>query len=120
MKHIRLVDSCDKIIIDNLASECKKCFNECNTIGKLIEKCPKYGEIRRFGKVENNNCSTFLCCNKTKTTKLFREKIEALSYAFPELNIPVQEIEEKIQKNEQLKVNRLVHNLTSINAFNIQ
>ena len=42
--------------------------------------------------------------------------MEALSYTVPELIIPINEI----RAEEQIKVNRLVHNLTSINAHNIQ
>src|SRR5688500_10957181 len=103
-----------------MALECQVCYTTCNTPGNMVQKCPKYGDTRRQGKVKNNISSTFLCCNKTKTTKLFKEKLQALSYAFKDLIIPKKEIEEGIRKVEQQKVNRLVHNLTSINAHNIQ
>lgn len=120
MKHLRVIDSNHKLIADNLKKECLDCFGKCNSAGNLIESCPIYDGKRRQGKVENTKCKTFLCCDTTKTTKLFREKLEALSYSYPDLVIPKVEIEEKTRQNEQKKVNRLVHNLSSIVGHNIQ
>lgn len=120
MKHFHIKDSSDKIISENLTSECRSCYDNCNSIGNVVSVCPIYNETRRQGKIKNNKSTTFLCCDTTKTTKLFREKLEALSYAYPDLVIPKTEIEEKTRKIEQQKVNRLVHNLSSINAHNIQ
>lgn len=120
MKHFHIKDHSDKIISENLTSDCKNCYNNCASIGKVINNCPIYEGIRRQGKIANTKSTTFLCCDTTKTTKLFREKLDALSYAYPDLIIPKIEIEEKTKKIEQQKVNRLVHNLSSINAHNIQ
>lgn len=120
MKHFHIKDSLDKLIAENLTVECNQCYNNCNSTGNVVNVCPIYIETRRQGIIKNNKSTTFLCCNTTKTTKLFREKLEALSYAYPDLVIPKNEIEEKTRKVEQQKVNRLVHNLSSINAHNIQ
>lgn len=57
---------------------------------------------------------------RRKRQKLFREKLEGLAYAFPDLVIARKEIEDRTRILEQQKVNRLVHNLSSINAHNIQ
>ncbi|WP_457289631.1 sensor histidine kinase [Pedobacter sp. UYP24] len=51
---------------------------------------------------------------------MFREKLEALSYAYYDLLIPKEQYEKDAKRIEQQRVNRLVHNLTSINAHNIQ
>jgi hypothetical protein len=120
MKHFKVTDKKDKLIAENLKHECQICLRNCNSIGGIIDVCPIYGGQRRQGKVENNKSKTFLCCDTTKTTKLFREKLEALSYAYPDLVIPKLEIEEKTKQAEQKKVNRLVHNLSSIVGHNIQ
>lgn len=120
MKHFQINDSKGNKVSANLTGECINCYENCSNIGLLVNSCPRYGGSRRQGKINNNQSSTFLCCDTTKTTKLFREKLEALSYAFPDLTVPQKEIEENIKKSEQQKVNRLVHNLTSINAHNIQ
>lgn len=116
MKHIRVIDKEKKVIVDNLTKNCQECFDMCNFEGHLIDICPEYGDKRRQGKKIIANCQTFLCCDQTKTTKLFKNKLEALTYSFPDLIIPIEEI----RNSEQKKVNRLVHNLTSINAHNIQ
>lgn len=120
MKHYSILDIEDNQIVGNLASECMDCFNCSTSKGKLIKLCPKYGDSRRQGKIQNSKTLTFLCCDKTKTTKLFKEKLEGLSLAYPDLLLTKRDIQDEITKIEQKKVNRLVHNLTSINAFNIQ
>lgn len=120
MKHILVTDKDGKKIADNLTIECQDCFLNCSTIGKIVESCNKYDGKRKQGKIVNTNSCTFLCCDTTKNMKLFKEKVEALSYAYKDLIIPKKEIEDAIRKSEQQKVNRLVHNLTSINAHNIQ
>ena len=120
MKHFSIIDFSGILISDNLEKECKVCFANNNSSGNLIPNCPKYSGERRQGKIINNKGTTFLCCDTTKTTKLFKNKLEGLSYAYYDLIIPKKKIEDDIKKSEQQKVNRLVHNLTSINAHNIQ
>jgi light-regulated signal transduction histidine kinase (bacteriophytochrome) len=120
MNHIRILDKDGGLVADNLLNECNQCYQQCDIGGKGINDCPKYGGARKLGKIENKSSSTFLCCNVTKNMKLFKSKLEALSYAYNDLIIPKREIEESVRKAEQQKVNRLVHNLTSINAHNIQ
>lgn len=120
MNHFIVTDNSDNIVAQNLESECRECLSNCNTKGGLIEPCPIYKTKRRQGILENNNGTTFLCCATTKTTKLFREKLNALSYSYHDLVLPKEQLETNIRKSEQQKVNRLVHNLTSINAHNIQ
>ena len=92
------------------------CLSKCDFEARQIKVCPEYGDKRRQGLRITNASSCFLCCNQSKTAKLFRIKLEALSYCVPDLKIPINEI----RRHEQKKVNRLVHNLTSINAHNIQ
>jgi light-regulated signal transduction histidine kinase (bacteriophytochrome) len=120
MKHFQVLDKNDKPISENLTTDCISCFISCESKGKVIPVCPVYKDSRRQGKLKTTKSTTFLCCDKTKTTKLFKDKLEGLSLAFPDLVIPKNEIENGIKKIEQQKVNRLVHNLTSINAYNIQ
>lgn len=120
MNHFQILDTDENVISQNLENDCIKCYNDCNSPGNIFVDCPIYHKNRRQGKIKNKKGITFLCCDKTKTTKLFREKLEALSYAYYDLIIPREQIISEIKKTEQTKVNRLVHNLTSINAHNIQ
>lgn len=118
-KHYSITSAKGETISINLATECKGCFSKCNSPGNTINDCPKYGGQRRQGKITNSRGTTFLC-DQTKTTKLFRDKLEGLSYAYHDLVLPKTTIETETKLIEQKRVNRLVHNLTSINAHNIQ
>jgi signal transduction histidine kinase len=118
MKIFSIRDEFNNVISENLNEKCIDCFNSCNTNGLTIE-CKLNNEKKRQGKIVTKKGTTFLC-DFTKTTKLFRDKLEGLSYAFQDLILPKKQIEDDLRKIEQQKVNRLVHNLTSINAHNIQ
>jgi hypothetical protein len=118
-RHYSICSLTNELICDNLEVECKQCFQDCNSIGKQVLICPKYGGERRQGKISNKKGITFLC-DTTKTTKLFREKLDVLSYAFYDLQIPRKQFELEAKQIEQQRVNRLIHNLTSLNAHNIQ
>jgi hypothetical protein len=118
MKHFFITDGLNNQITKNLAKECEFCYNQCKSIGSLV-LCNLYSENRRQGIVENSKCKVFLC-DTTKTTKLFREKLDALLYTIPDITIVKKDIEKNVRDLEQKKVNRLVHNLSSINAYNIQ
>jgi hypothetical protein len=120
MNHFKISDKKENVISQNLESDCLNCYSNCDSSGKLFINCPIYNKNRRQGKIKNNKGTTFLCCGTTKTTKLFKGKLEALSYAYYDLIIPREQIISEIKQSEQKKVNRLVHNLTSINAHNIQ
>jgi light-regulated signal transduction histidine kinase (bacteriophytochrome) len=119
MNHYSISEVSDELVLSNLKSKCKNCYNNCETIGKIID-CPIYNEKRRNGIIVNTKNKTFLCCNKTKTTKLFREKLESLSYSYSDIKLVKSDFENSIKTIEQKRINRLIHNLTSINAHNIQ
>ncbi|MDR1695704.1 MAG: hypothetical protein LBR69_03630 [Endomicrobium sp.] len=118
MKHFYIIDKNGNDVVKNLTGHCVDCFKSCNSVGRTVE-CSLYKQQFRYGKITNSKSITFLC-DTTKTTKLFREKLEALSYAYYDLVIAKEEIEQKIKIVEQKKVNRLIHNLSSINAHNLQ
>ncbi len=120
MTHYLTVDINGDVILDNLISECKFCMENCSGKGKLKEDCKIYDHKRRIGIIKNTRGTTFLCCGKSKTTKLFQNKLEVLAYAYYDLVLPKKNIEVESKFVEQKRVNRLVHNLTSINAHNIQ
>ena len=119
MRHYYVSTKDGDEVCNNLHRGCSDCYVACTSPGKVI-LCPIYNHARRQGVVGNSRGTTFLCCDDTKTTKLFREKLEALSYAFHDLTLPKEEFIKEAKVAEQQKVNRLIHNLTSINAHNIQ
>lgn len=115
-RHIRIIDEDGITLVNNLTEKCKICLETCNFDGKLINDCPEYGGKRRQGIRKTYKGETFFCSAITKTTKLFKQQLEAINYSIPELSLP----RKAIRITEQKKVNRLLHNLTSINAHNIQ
>ena len=119
MNHYKVTDKNKNIVRSNLTEECELCFRNC-TLKSVSVQCPIYFEKRRNGITKNNSSETFLCCNKTKTSKLFKAKLEALSYTFPDLKMTYEDFKGEIKEKEQKRVNRLVHNLTTTNAKIIQ
>ncbi|THD66272.1 HAMP domain-containing histidine kinase [Robertkochia marina] len=120
MKHFSINVPYKSITSQNLLDECRVCMANCNDIYKSVNPCPVYNDRRKQGFKQTKKSNIFLCCNQSKTTALFKNKLDALSYAMGDIELPVNEITENIKKTEQTKVNRLIHNLTSINAYNIQ
>ncbi len=119
INHFLITDDKNNEIASNLKNDCENCYSATERQGTLMD-CPIYYKKRRNGRIENNKGITFLCCATTKTSKLFKAKLEAFSYASKDLKLPLEVIENKAKISEQKRVNRLVHNLTSINAKNIQ
>lgn len=112
-------------IIDNFEDEnrdfCEICVKECSSDGiKTICKTTK--EEVRHGKVQLKNYVFFLCCDNkiAKTTKLFREKIEMIKHSIPNLYEIYANIKDKTKSDEQQKFTKIVHNIKTINAQNIQ
>ncbi len=119
INHFSVIEKNNEEVASNLTEKCQKCYSETEHQGKVID-CPLYSTKRRNGKIYNNNGVTFLCCEKTKTTKLFKGKLDALAYAYYDLKIPIESIKTNLKVKEQKRVNRLVHNLTTINGKTIQ
>ena len=108
---------------DNFEDEylCGICAKECSSEGvKAICKTTK--EEVRYGKTQMKNYIFFLCCDNkaAKTTKLFREKIEILKHAIPNLYKIYTDIKDETKSIEQQKFTKVVHNIKTINAQNIQ
>lgn len=114
-------DNKEEIIFKNLDDQCILCEENCNIIG-VVFKCPNSNDETRQGKINSNNGSFFLCCNKseTKSTKLFWNKLEMLIYSIPTLKKIKEDIYLKTKQLEQDKYQRIVHNLKTINAQSIQ
>lgn len=111
----------DSTILSNIEEDCRECLDECNSIGILVPDCKiDPSKAKRYGKQVSEKGTIFLCCDQTKTTKLFREKLELLKYTIPTIykisNLATIDLSKKNQEN----FNRIVHNLRKINGQNIQ
>lgn len=113
-------DDNNEILVSNLPTTCHVCYKACNSICMTKIDCKLDKNKRRLGKIINTKGITFLCCNKAKTAKLFKSKIENLSYSTPDFKKVKSDLVREIALTEQKRVIRLVHNLISINAHNIQ
>lgn len=115
-------DNEGEVIFKNLENECIKCETNCVSIGGGVDCSNNPNDEIRQGKIISNRGSFFLCCNRfeTKTTKLFRNKLEMLVYSIPTLKKIKEDIYLKTKQLEQDKYQRIVHNLKTINAQSIQ
>lgn len=107
-------------IASNLEDKCQSCLDACNTLGTINNNCFLEPLAKRNGIVQNKKGKVFLCCGETKTTKLFREKIENIAYAIPEFVQIRNTISEEVAQFENQRFRRSIHNVKNINAHNIQ
>lgn len=114
-------DKQGEIIFQNIDSVCLKCETECKNECSIF-LCPDNNDELRQGKRISNNGSFFICCNRseTKTSKLFKDKLEMLIYSVPTIKKIKEEVYSKTKHFEQDKYQRIVHNLRTINAQSIQ
>lgn len=109
------------LLFSNGNNSCFECLKSHKGLLYCRIKCLDDLEERRFGQKLINNFSLCLCCkvNKTKTTKLFKEKLEMLSYSVPSMLDFKEEIEKTAQQKELEKYTKIVHNLKTLNAQSI-
>lgn len=102
------------------AEKCSYCIlsNTHNGYGNI--KCPLDGISKRIGYSKNHNGKLFVCDCDLKTTKLFKDAFTSITNSLKELIDTSEEIKEHSIPNISTRVNRVVHNLKSINAHAIQ
>lgn len=106
------------ILFSNSKQECIDCL-ECNSISscrKIV--CPITKEERRVGYKYRQNTKLHLCSNirETKTSTLFRAKIDILSYTIPSMLQFKSTIEQVVRNEEREKYSKIVHNLKTLNG----
>lgn len=114
-------DEQDNEIVKYLEENCKTCIKICNTdSGKIL--CPTDKEERRFGVKGLRGKKIFLCTSRsqTKTSKLFKEKIEMLVYSIPSIEKIKESAFQEAYHLEREKYSKIVHNLKTLNAQSIQ
>lgn len=116
-----ITDSYNKEIVNSLDEHCTNCFLNCSSDNSSII-CPSNNEERRYGIKENRGTKIFLCSSKnlTKTSKLFKEKIEMLVYSIPSIIKTKEKALSEASISEREKYSKIVHNLKTLNAQSIQ
>lgn len=113
-------DRSNREVVCSLDEYCKKCSNSSVDYTKVI--CPNNNEERRYGIKEYAGGRIFICTSKsnTKTTKLFKEKIEMLSYCIPSFMKIKEKAIADASNLEKEKYSKIVHNLKTLNGQSIQ
>lgn len=117
-------DNLKEIISTNFGDNDSQCFNcekQCIDINKS-KTCELFNKEVRSGINIINSGSIFICCSKdvAKTSKLFKEKIEVFTHSLPSIIKLCEQINSAATNKERDKYAKIVHNIKSINAKNIQ
>lgn len=107
-------------VINNLDKVCLECLERCNSLSYINNECKVDNEPKRNGKLKTYKGDGFFCCGDSKTSDLFRKKIENLVYAIPDFEKIKNNISETTYELEKNRFNRLVHNIKSLNGHSIQ
>ena len=102
----------------SLNTSCFGCLEQCNSKSISI-RCVVDGEKHRCGYFNGNNGSVFLCTSNSdeiNSSRIFREKID-LYYNFIKC---FNDYKIEIQESFNINTKRLLHNLISLNAHNMQ
>lgn len=110
--------SAGELLFTNGGSTCRECMLRHRESTYERIDCPMNQCNMRFGKLDSKGYNLFLCSDEsqTKTTSLFREKINMLSYVVPAMLEFRNEVEKTAKQQEVEKYSKVVHNLKSLNA----
>ena len=116
-----IIDNNEFAIINTLPYDnCLECIS-CNAIkGYANVVCCHDSINKRLGYIKNNIGVLSVCSSKSKTTKLFKSEFEALILGMKALIDLSAEVREYTRKDESKRLNRVIHNLKSINTHSMQ
>lgn len=116
--HILLKDIQNNTIFSNLPPQCGACVQLCNSENEITNSCGEKGKRRR-GLSLSTNGSIFICSNELnllESGKVFKKTL----HLYRSMISHFHEVKNAIAKKEAERVNRLFHNLTSLNGHSIQ
>lgn len=119
MKYFSFEDGAGQSL-EFLEKGCKTCLASCTTDYRPVSVCPIFQDKRRQGKWSSSKGTVVLCSNDEKTTALFKKKLEGFALGIQSAHNTKEQYLTAIRREEQKRVNRLIHNLTSINGYSIQ
>ena len=102
--------------ISNLDNPGIACAGTCSVVNELVN-CQVTGKRRRRGVTDTPFGKLYLCTDEVlKSSRLFREKVRAFSEMAPFVGRAREEATHEVSND----VNRLIHNLITLNAQTIQ
>jgi signal transduction histidine kinase len=116
--HVYLVDKSGRVIYSNLDPTCRDCITACQATSEITTKCGLRGRRRR-GLIGSDFGHAYVCTddpNLVASSKLFRKVLmlyAAMLGTFADIR---QKMEGEAKKNSQ----RLLHNVTTLNAHILQ
>lgn len=122
-KYIKTRD--DIIIVDEFAEykKCIKCIDSNTHKGYGHITCQIDSVKKRIGYYENSHGVLYCCSSDSKTTELFKNKIESIGATIKTLKALylqiANEVAVKTTKETSTRIDRVIHNLRSINAHSI-
>lgn len=112
------------VISSTMPESCLLCVKENVANGYASIECPLDKLKKRLGIVKNTQGTLYACNGDSKTTKMFKEEILSIAASIKTLSklreSVIEEHTTRIKEEEYARVDRLVHNLKSINAHCIQ
>lgn len=110
-----------ELILNTLESaNCPNCILKNHNNGYAHIECPMDSNKKRIAYHKNNNGILYICCDKAKTTKLFKDELNSIIYSLKSLVKLSEEVKQYAIDETKTRVNRVIHNLKSINAHAIQ
>lgn len=120
-----IVDTTNTLLSSTLVDKkCLQCIENNTNKGYGNILCELDGKNKRLGFIKNNNGCLYACSDDCKTTKVFKTEIESIASTIKvlkKLKEDIQkELEDKVAKDQRQRVDRVIHNLKSINGHCIQ
>lgn len=117
-------DNNDVISSTLLDGKCLQCIQKYANKGYANIQCDIDAKNKRLGIIKNSNGCLYACGDDCKTTKLFKSDIESIASTIKILKKIKEEVRnefvDKVAKDQQQRVDRVIHNLKSINGHCIQ
>ncbi|WP_026705880.1 sensor histidine kinase [Flavobacterium soli] len=116
---IKLINKDGVIIFSNLPERNEYYYLSCENKNSLIDKCIFIRKKARHGIIQSEEGITYLFTYDYEIVnkpRFFKEKLQIYSEQLAEINLIKNKLTQDIQANNR----RLVHNITSFNAHNIQ
>lgn len=114
--HYQVRPDNDVHVIGNLDEECAACIDDCSAATEVV-KCHCTGRRRRRGLRSISDGTLYVCTDEsTKSTRLFNEKVRTVESILPF----VVRARTDAVRDLSVDVDRLVHNLVTLNAQAIQ
>lgn len=103
-----------------ISTDCINCIENNTDKGYAHIDCPVDGISKRIGFIKVVAGSVYGCDGSRTTTKNFKNMLNEISSAIPELNRTRTDIQIEIEKQATRRIERLVHNLRNNNAHLLQ